>query len=422
MKKVILILVFGSFAMGLHAQCDSLKDATIYVGGNPVLSNYKSNLLPERLQSDLLEMIQNTSIASVLAKRAGMVNPCDSVNKNDSLDFERIRGYLCEGMVEFRNLLISYGQVGSFDTFLNELNVNRGEITPISKKLLQEIYEYSKWNEQYIRDNYSGIGMARAFTGGNTATLDVVINNIMDAINTDSMVILMPGLFGVDDYQNNPLGAQSEVILLNVLNEINNAGLVVQLIEFCNEFLDESDLKEITGSDFVLKILNVANIKTIIFEDNKTNCKVFFIDGTFCNLTVSESDRLVSINFETNNYQIYFHEDRLIINDLTSGTETEYSNSVSDIAGNIDKTITASIAIMFYWQEIGNFNYKKKEEPYYEIETYMCLYFKKSYCSEERKKKTLTKYCGKEPAHIGGTDCGCLWGDFLCVCIVDFEC
>ena len=63
MKKivVILVLVLSPFAMGLYAQCDSVKDITVNGGGNPVLSNDRDNLLKERFSPNLLDVMQSNS-------------------------------------------------------------------------------------------------------------------------------------------------------------------------------------------------------------------------------------------------------------------------------------------------------------------------------------------------------------------------
>lgn len=64
MKQTSLIIVLMSLMIVLRAQCDSVKDVTINVDGISVLSDYNSirdNLLKERSQFNLLEIIQNPS-------------------------------------------------------------------------------------------------------------------------------------------------------------------------------------------------------------------------------------------------------------------------------------------------------------------------------------------------------------------------
>ena len=66
MKKVILVLVFGSFAMGLRAQCDSLKDVTITIEGTPVLYDYNGlhyNPLTQPFNTNLFDIMQNPNNA-----------------------------------------------------------------------------------------------------------------------------------------------------------------------------------------------------------------------------------------------------------------------------------------------------------------------------------------------------------------------
>jgi hypothetical protein len=53
---------------------------------------------------------------------------------------------------------------------------------------------------------------------------------------------------------------------------------------------------------------------------------------------------------------------------------------------------------------------------------YTCLHSRRSWCSTERMNSALYNYCGGRPSYIGGTDCGCLWGDFFCICITEFSC
>ena len=65
-NRIVLVLIFSSFAMGLRAQCDSLKDVTIHVTGTPVLSDYRriqNNLLTERFRFNLLEIYSVEFIA-----------------------------------------------------------------------------------------------------------------------------------------------------------------------------------------------------------------------------------------------------------------------------------------------------------------------------------------------------------------------
>ena len=60
---VILSLVLSPFAMGLYAQCDSVKDITVNGGGSPVLSNDRENLLKERFSPNLLDvMLSNSNV------------------------------------------------------------------------------------------------------------------------------------------------------------------------------------------------------------------------------------------------------------------------------------------------------------------------------------------------------------------------
>ena len=190
-----------------------------------------------------------------------------------------------------------------------------------------------------------------------------------------------------------------------------------------NLALSELDLREITGSDFVLKLLKIANVKKITFEKG-TDCQVFFGNDEYCDVKVAESDRFVSINFENYRYQLSFQEDRFFVNDLTRKKKIEYFN-ISDVAENIDKTILISIAIMHYLQEIGIYNYLERFNPYGDpsyAKGHVCIHPRLSWCTEERRITKMTEYCGGAPCYVGNTDCGCLWGDFLCICLTDFKC
>ena len=184
--------------------------------------------------------------------------------------------------------------------------------------------------------------------------------------------------------------------------------------------LSELDIEE--KSTVVLKMLRATNITEIRFA-NETDCKVFFEDGTICDVGIFESDRLVLLNFEGNKYQVSFQEDGIFVNDLTNNVKVTYLD-ISDITENIEKTITTSIAAMFYLQEIGKLDYlsTQPELPEYKVMNYWCAHARKSYCSAERMAETLSRYCDGEPSYVGKTDCGCLWGDFGCICITDFDC
>jgi hypothetical protein len=180
----------------------------------------------------------------------------------------------------------------------------------------------------------------------------------------------------------------------------------------------EKTVTEKDVSKYLRKILNLTDIKKIKFV-NKASCEIIFRDGKTGRFKIS--DKLVSLKLEKNNYQLSFYEDRFVVNNLTTQIKVEYFE-IGNLTQNIDKAITTSVAIIFYLEEIGNLDYNENQQPLYASETYWCIHPRKSWCSKERMDKFLKKYCGGAPSIVGGTDCGCAWGDFLCVCMTDFEC
>jgi hypothetical protein len=172
-------------------------------------------------------------------------------------------------------------------------------------------------------------------------------------------------------------------------------------------------------SRFISKILNIANIQEIIFREGE--CKIFFKDGKTGNYKFSEPDKLITVNLEKNYYELTFKEEGLIVKDKINETEATYS-IISDISENIDKTIISSIALAYYVQEYGALDYKYKEDNKpYEV-THLCAHVRKSYCTDDMLNKAMEEHCGGKPSYVGSTDCGCLWGDFYCVCLTDFKC
>ena len=103
MKKILVILslVLSPFAMGLYAQCDSVKDITVNGGGDPVLSNDRDNLLKERFLPNLLDVMQSNS--NVMGHFQGFYS-------NDVFyDSNLLSQFMAEPLVaEFRNCIETF--------------------------------------------------------------------------------------------------------------------------------------------------------------------------------------------------------------------------------------------------------------------------------------------------------------------------
>lgn len=182
--------------------------------------------------------------------------------------------------------------------------------------------------------------------------------------------------------------------------------------------LDQKTITEKDLSTFLQKVLSLNEIKNIKII-NDTNCEIIFRNNTTCKF--SNSDKTVTLDLEGNMYKLSFYEDKFIVENLTTNRKTEY-NKIEGITQNIDKAITVSIAVLLYKEEFENYNYEEIQPILYDVGTHVCIHVRKSYCNKEHAMELMTKHCGHKPTTVLETDCGCLWGDFLCICITDFEC
>ena len=361
-----------------------------------------------------------TAVALAAVIGAGVFYACQKDHLSETISkqtksnefFNELRQYLCDGLIIFKESLRPYyEQAGDYNEFCDLLDVNQDNMTATGKNLLQLGYKCleREYSDEYIREYYTGKWMGQEISP---------ITILLKYSTCD--------LFGVNypNCENHPLGEDCYLMLRQIKDKINNAGIMEHLQGFCESLSYNMDFsnEEIIMSSFVSKILYATDIERIIFE-NETNCEVFFRDGEFCNLNIDESEKLVSLNFERNHYQLSFYEDRLVLNNLSNGSRTEYSE-ISDITENIDKAITISIAVLAYLQEIGHVNLEglPQQPETSKTKNYWCSSFRRSKCTEEMMEKKMKDYCGGSPSYVGGTDCGCLWGNFYCICVTDFKC
>ena len=138
--------------------------------------------------------------------------------------FGQMRGYLCEGLINFKESLRPYyEQSQNYNDFCNLLNVNRQNMNPAGKGLLRIGYECLKnnYSDEYIQQYYTGKWLAEICIDENTIEY-IEANNMGEY------------LFGVSNCDiNNPLCDYT--VLSCVLQNLRDAGFM----EYCQQFCDE---------------------------------------------------------------------------------------------------------------------------------------------------------------------------------------
>lgn len=185
--------------------------------------------------------------------------------------------------------------------------------------------------------------------------------------------------------------------------------------------LDGESLTNFTGSDFLYRLIESINIKEIHHHNNTMDYTLYLRNGEIYDITINDSEKLIDVDYNSNYYQVSITENFISIYDENTQTSQEYS-TIEGIANEIDKTIAVATVGLFYAQNVGDVKYLQETEPSTNDRTYWCLHARRSFCNEERKMRKMEEYCGGRPAYVGTTDCGCLWGDFYCVCITNFRC
>ncbi len=195
--------------------------------------------------------------------------------------------------------------------------------------------------------------------------------------------------------------------------------------DFDENILNGDSLTILTGSDFLYNFFETIGIGEIQYDTNN-HYTLFDREGNFYDISISGNDSIKTINTiynEYTNYQITITEEYIVINNDQYIINCEHLFYVKGNASEVDNVVTTSIAGAFYAQEVGQFNYYQ-EEPNSSgtEEVYICMHPRRSYCSEDRKMETIENYCDGTPVYVDDSDCGCLWGDFFCICISYFEC
>lgn len=191
--------------------------------------------------------------------------------------------------------------------------------------------------------------------------------------------------------------------------------------EIMNQILNEETIVQYSGSDFTYQFLKAVKVSSIYCRAE--GCyNVSLLHGESYDVTIDNLRKTISIISNGNEYRIVFQEDHIAVEEVNSNRIRVYS-IIEGIGSELDPVITIAIAVKAYQQEVGNIPYQiNHENLLFQTESYLCMHPRRSWCSAERMANTIEEYCGGPPTIVGGTDCGCLWGDFFCICITDFEC
>lgn len=186
-------------------------------------------------------------------------------------------------------------------------------------------------------------------------------------------------------------------------------------------FLNEETLMQYTNSEFAYRFLMAAKVSRILCQgEGRYDISLLF--GTRYEVSIDDYKRTMIITSNENNHQVFFHEDCIVVRDLRSNRSSVHS-IVEGIGNELDPVIIVAVAAKVYHQEVGSIPYHiNHEELLFQTESYLCMHPRKIWCNKERMEKKLEEYCEGAPAFVGGTDCGCIWGDFFCICITEFEC
>jgi len=184
--------------------------------------------------------------------------------------------------------------------------------------------------------------------------------------------------------------------------------------------LQENTLKNNTfePSNFLYSMLSESKVEAITaLELNRYEVRTE--DGiVYVQILELEGEEIVDVSAEAGSKRITFHEEDEKITILDNKTEDFLELiSFSDESQELDAFLKTAITMHFYSVENPNRDFNIDAEP--RNLTYWCFRKRKSACDSEA---FINDYCGGEPSSMGGTDCGCLWGDFGCVCVTDFEC
>lgn len=188
-----------------------------------------------------------------------------------------------------------------------------------------------------------------------------------------------------------------------------------------DQVLNEETLVQYSGNDVTYHLLKAIKVSGITCQGENRYMVSLFRGDTY-SVTIDDLRKTLSVFTNNNDYQVVFQEDRLIVHELPTNRSTTYS-ILEGTGSELDPIIAVAVAAKVYQQDVGNMPYHiNHEDLLFQTESYLCMHPRKSWCSAERMAATLEDYCGGAPAFVGGTDCGCLWGDFFCICITDFEC
>lgn len=170
-------------------------------------------------------------------------------------------------------------------------------------------------------------------------------------------------------------------------------------------------------SSLSLKMLKATNVNSLNFIDNSSG-KIKLKDGESGNFNVSNNK--IHLKFSTQDVIVNFDKSGITINNLVNGTSEKY-DGFSDIISNIDRCVPLALAIGSYVNEMETKDYADNS-PTPSGLTHWCIYPRKSSCNRAHVMNYITNYCGGTPSWVGDTDFGCIWGDFGCVGVTDFEC
>ncbi|MBO4655111.1 MAG: hypothetical protein J5644_06165 [Bacteroidales bacterium] len=183
--------------------------------------------------------------------------------------------------------------------------------------------------------------------------------------------------------------------------------------------LNENTLLDITGSSFMLKLLNSAEIIKVICEDDCTY-NVISRNNDNYNVKIDKNGYNVIVNIEKNTYVLHLDEEKFVFEDINNNVIEAYT-SIEGVSENINEKISTAFAMLYYYENIGNIPYTMQAPQVQDTQTYCCIHFRKSWCNKDMLQE-MEDFCGGTPTYTGETDCGCLWGDFFCICLTDFEC
>ena len=171
-------------------------------------------------------------------------------------------------------------------------------------------------------------------------------------------------------------------------------------------------------TDYLMTMLNSNDIYDIKFK-NKNDIIISFGDNSKCQVNIIDDFTELKLNNKT--YRIKFKDGIIYYQNITDNIKTKYEN-LSGVTEQIGKEITIAYTINYYLLELGDIDYDVNPDVVPEGMTEWCFGSRKSHCSRAHIVSVITTYCGGTPSNIGNTDYGCVWGDFGCVGVTDFDC